>query len=589
MPVAYINSDHKITDIDNHFKVSAGPGAGKTYWLVKHIKNILHNSTKLSITRKVACITYTNIAVETISKQLGTSSVQVEVSTIHSFLYKHIVKPYASFIAGQYGLDVSKMDGHDEVNTSFKKICNWIEIHPNHADLKHPYTFNQLTKLTNNKSALVNWFSSVCYKLNTNSNNIDICINRSEAFYIENNVRRYLNKNCLKALETDVIGYKKQYWCEGKVSHDDVLFFSYQILVSFPFVIDVLFAKFPYLLIDEFQDSNPIQIELIKKLGLKGITTGVIGDPIQSIYGFQGADYKQFESFTLHNIQEYSLKENRRSSNEIIDVLNSVRRDIQQIKYRNDSIEKPNIFIGDMLFALRKVKSICEPESVYTLSRKNITSNAMKSEISGCGLNDKLLDELLNTDSNTKRKYLIHACIRAIAYAKENKFKDAINTFEKLFDYRTDKLKGRKKALKRITQLLEKYEEYKDGSLLEFAQFIKDEIDPSISKISSGVIKEFYENNTFKQLLLCVSIPEDVSLHKTIHKAKGDEFKNVLLILNDENDIEFLTNSNLENDEEQRINYVAVSRAQNKLFISVPTLSEDKQETLSKLFKIVNL
>ena len=53
MSVITINSDYKISDIDNHFKVSAGPGAGKTYWLVNHIKNILHNSNQLSITRKV--------------------------------------------------------------------------------------------------------------------------------------------------------------------------------------------------------------------------------------------------------------------------------------------------------------------------------------------------------------------------------------------------------------------------------------------------------------------------------------------------------------------------------------------------------
>src|SRR5690606_41763511 len=99
MSITTINSDTKIIDIDSHYKVSAGPGAGKTYWLVNHIKNVLHNSDKLFRTRKIACITYTNIAVETILKRLGTSSEQVEVSTIHGFLYKNIVKPYATFIA----------------------------------------------------------------------------------------------------------------------------------------------------------------------------------------------------------------------------------------------------------------------------------------------------------------------------------------------------------------------------------------------------------------------------------------------------------------------------------------------------------
>ena len=57
--------------IEQHFKVSAGPGAGKTRWLVNRIKNILHQSTRLGKTRKIVCITYTNVAAEIILERLG--------------------------------------------------------------------------------------------------------------------------------------------------------------------------------------------------------------------------------------------------------------------------------------------------------------------------------------------------------------------------------------------------------------------------------------------------------------------------------------------------------------------------------------
>jgi DNA helicase II / ATP-dependent DNA helicase PcrA len=124
MPIITINSESIISDIESHFKVSAGPGAGKTYWLVNHIKNVLHNSDKLFRTRKIACITYTNIAVETILYRLGTSAEQVEVSTIHSFLYKHLVKPYATFIADEYGLNIDEMDGHDDIVLSNYSFLN---------------------------------------------------------------------------------------------------------------------------------------------------------------------------------------------------------------------------------------------------------------------------------------------------------------------------------------------------------------------------------------------------------------------------------------------------------------------------------
>lgn len=93
-----INSDYIIDKIDKHFKVVAGPGAGKTYWLINHIRNVLNRSNKLNSVSKIACITYTNVAVEEIMERLKLTSNRVEVSTIHSFLYKNIIKPYVHML-----------------------------------------------------------------------------------------------------------------------------------------------------------------------------------------------------------------------------------------------------------------------------------------------------------------------------------------------------------------------------------------------------------------------------------------------------------------------------------------------------------
>lgn len=566
MPVTTINSDYKITDIDNNFKVSAGPGAGKTYWLVNHIKNILHNSKQLSITRKVACITYTNTAVETIYIRLGTSSSQVEVSTIHSFLYKHIVKPYISFVSEQYNLDISKIDGHDDIVLSNYRFLNEWKARTKQQRIREDdvvvKAFQKLRWLIVDGDLVVKTpypFKAGAYPIRNNS-------------YLE---------------------YKKMTWEKGLIHHDDVLFFSYQILKQQPFVAEILLAKFPYLVVDEFQDCNPIQIEIFKILGLVGVNIGIIGDSYQSIYKFQGADFNQFRDFNLSNIQEYNLNKNRRSSNEIIELLNSIRVNISQVPHRDESIEKPKILIGDMTTALRTSKSLCEQEDVNSLSRVNITSNAMKAEISGNGLDSKLLEKIVVADkpnsSNKYRSKLISSCIKSIAFAKEGKFKDAINELEKFFNYKTDKLKGKRKALKFITILMSAFDEYKSGSLMAFSEFVRLNLETNMTKVSRGAVKVFYETNTFNQLLLCVNIPEDLSLHKTIHKSKGDEFKNVLLVLKDESDIDFLINPDLENNEEHRVNYVAVSRAKNKLFISVPTLNAEKQQVLNNLFDIENI
>ncbi len=559
MSIITINSDSIITDIDSHFKVSAGPGAGKTYWLVNHIKNVLHNSDKLFRTRKIACITYTNIAVETILKRLGTSSEQVEVSTIHSFLYKNVVKPYVSFVAEEFGLNVAEMDGHDDIVLSNYSFLNDWKTKTGQQRIKDDNT-------------VIKAFTNLKWKFENN----ELKAKTDYPFKVGN----YAIKN------DSYLEYKKMMWEKGLLHHDDVLFFSFQIINKFPFVVNILNAKFPYIFIDEFQDSNPIQVEIFKKLGLGESKIGVIGDIAQSIYEFQGADYKQFQAFSFQDMRKYILNENRRSSNEIIDALNSVRQDIRQVKVRNISTEKPVIFIGDMTLALRAAKIKCNDESIYTLSRNNITSNAMKAEINGIGLNSRLLENLKETDSNTKRSNLIYACIKAIAYGKEGKFNDAIKELEKLFNYRADKIRGKRKALKYITLFLDKFAEYENATLLDFAVFIRTNLVSDLPNFKAGAIKTFYDSHTFKQLLLCVSIPEDMSSHKTIHKAKGDEFDNVLLVLREENDINFLIEQNLLSNEEHRINYVAISRARNRLFISVPVLSVTNQTRLNENYDI---
>ena len=561
-----INSDVLIP-IEQHFRVSAGPGAGKTYWLVGHIRNVLHTSKRLGKTRKIACITYTNIAVETILNRLGTTADQVEVSTIHSFLYKHIVKPYASFLVADYGLNVSEMDGHDDIILS------------NYSFLKEWKVKTKQQRITED-NLLIKAFKSTKWKFD----NSGILIVNTD----------YPHRVGTYSIKTDsYLEYKKMAWEKGVIHHDDVLFFSYQLIIKYPFILKVLQAKFPYFFVDEFQDTNPIQVAILKLIGEKETIVGIIGDEAQSIYGFQGAEPKQFSSFDLPDITDYVMSDNRRSTNQIIDVLNSVRADINQNKYRNENGEKPVIIVGEMISALRRAKELSNAEPVYSLSRHNITSNAMKKEIGDSSLDDKLIEELSVKDksssSNKYRSKVVIACLKATEFAHERKFKDAIKELERIFKDKKDKDKGKKEALRVICLLMKKYDEFKDKTLMDFYNIVKSEVKPDISKFASGAAKTFYEGHSYQQLALCVKITEDLSNHKTIHKAKGDEFDNVLVILRDESDFEFLMNSNLADKEEQRICYVAISRAINRLFINTSSLPNGDLSELESMFEIIKL
>lgn len=569
-----ITSDDLIP-IEQHFRVSAGPGAGKTYWLINHIKNVLYTSSRLYKTRKIACITYTNIAVDTILTRLGSSSDRVEVSTIHSFLYKHIVKPYVKFIAAEYELNASKIDGHDDVIISRGRIINWITNHPNASSLSHPYTVNQLTKLEDNIAALTNWLSKLSFTFDTTDNLVISC-DRKYAYSNEPN-RRYLNKKCLDILETDLISLKKEYWKRGVLHHDDVLFFSYQLLARYPFILTILRAKFPYFYVDEFQDSNPIQVRILKMIGQLETRIGIIGDKAQSIYGFQGADASQFDTFRLDEMADYQMLDNRRSTNQIINCLNLIRPGFIQNKVNDIDDEIPHILVGNTKSALNKGKELCSSDMIHSLSYKNITSNAIKKEMDVNIPTNNLLKSLSEKDSNKERQSLVSVCIKATELAMYNRFKEALKEIEKIV---SNKNTTRKEALKHLTILVNKYHEYSNGSLSDFHTFICANV-KAVSALRAGAIRDFYMDNTYKQLAVCVNIVEDNSLHRTIHKSKGDEFDNVMLVIDKEVDLSFLFSPNLDNNEDHRVFYVAMSRAKNRLFISTPTLSDSNRTKLA--------
>ena len=82
--------------LEKHVKVYAGPGAGKTHFLVENVKNIITTNALItrSQMRKILCVTYTNAAVDEIKRRLDKFTEHVEVHTIHGFIIEHIIQPF---------------------------------------------------------------------------------------------------------------------------------------------------------------------------------------------------------------------------------------------------------------------------------------------------------------------------------------------------------------------------------------------------------------------------------------------------------------------------------------------------------------
>lgn len=556
-----LKSSKDFIPIDNHFKLYAGPGAGKTTFLTKHIYRILEHSNKISKAKKVACITYTNIGVETLKSRLENSSEDVEITTIHSFLYKHVVKPYLWRLEN-CSFPAELLDGHDEIVLSRSLIQEF-------KTRSKSYFEESLNNDISNALGNLTW--------SLEGESLELKFLK----FHQGKVGEYGIK------KSSYMIYKELCWEKGLLSHDDVLYFSYKLLTENDEIKRVLRAKFPYILLDEFQDTSPLQAEIVKLIAEKETIVGVIGDPCQAIFSFQGTDEELFDNFYLEGMKCYYLENNHRSTDQIISLLNHVRagRDFDQYGPKEKQGEWPVLLVGNSFAAHKYVLNNCK--EFCTLAYKNNDTKALKYDFKFA---DKQETDLTFKDGN--RGWMIHFVVHAIEYAKQMKIKEAIKFMRKAYrklDSFTDK-----EAFSNLKRLLGSYEAYSEGSLKDFYNnHIYDYLGIK-EKISKGKINVFYEQIPYKKMAIEVKVIDDTSLYKTIHKSKGDEFDNVLVILsnNDEKkNLDFLLSPDL-GKESHRVYYVALSRAKEKLYINLPNISDSTLKKLEMLeikhIKLVN-
>lgn len=542
--MAIIITSEQTIPIDEPFKVTAGPGAGKTHWLISHIKNVVSNSNKLDVVRKVACITYTNVGIDTITSRLNMGSDVVEVCTIHSFLYANVVKPYIHLVAKEFGLDLSKLVVVDDSNFKTKGTAKIV--------------LNRIRKSWLDPQIYLKGLAKATWRYE----------NHEYKHYKPDYAQTYYLKNSKRYVGNDwYMGFKKWLWSEGYMSFDDILYFSYILLARYPNIYTLIKARYPYIFVDEFQDTIPFVVDFLTKLGNEGVIVGVVGDKAQSIYDFLGATVQQFDNFTVPEMQEYEIRGNKRSTKQIIDLLNIARTDFSQGWLNGTEGMMPELLVGDMLNCYQQSVEKSGTDEIQSLAFQNVLANSMRKK-NGVREVEKILE--MDFDSNVGRQMMIKTLIKAVEYTRMNDLQNAFHQLD-IID------RDRTKTIVILRRLLDGYKDYKDGSLMDFYNFLVNDLNVKMPKITGKAIKDFYVNHTYADAALGVKYGDSNDKHKTIHKSKGEEFENVFVILEKEEDLEFLLSPNLNDNNVHRVYYVAASRAIKRLFICVPTLSEEKR------------
>jgi DNA helicase-2/ATP-dependent DNA helicase PcrA len=120
--------------------------------------------------------------------------------------------------------------------------------------------------------------------------------------------------------------YVKRCFKNGAMDFDDLLLKFYYLLSNNPDSLHKYQHKFRYIMIDEYQDTNPAQYEIIKLLGAAHENVCVVGDDAQSIYSFRGATIENILQFQKDygEVHLVKLEQNYRSTQQILEVANRV-------------------------------------------------------------------------------------------------------------------------------------------------------------------------------------------------------------------------------------------------------------------------
>ena len=263
-------------------------GSGKTTTLTASI--LKHR--ELYPTDRIAAITFTKKAAAELEERLG-SMLNLSVGTIHSWSYNRL-----KILASEYNFKIHLLE--DEViKEILKKIC------------------------TRKRQFYINQFQLFSFVMG--NYNIDI----------DDNVKR-----TFEMLRLEYIKFKNE-----QVLYDFTDLPKYLLDKMNEYEVDI--TDIDALYVDEFQDVDPVQLEVFNRVLTK--KKYYIGDPAQSIYIFRGASEEVFKQ--LKDFSFYDLDMNYRSYQEIIDYASTVRNiGLSNLKERRffdfleiDFIEPSNI------------------------------------------------------------------------------------------------------------------------------------------------------------------------------------------------------------------------------------------------------
>ncbi|HFL3266505.1 TPA: ATP-dependent helicase [Clostridioides difficile] len=521
--------------------VIAGAGAGKTMTISKRVSYLMEKRISY---RNIFCITFTRYAATEMKKRIMKESKNGEkvfVSTFHMFSI-YLLKKYGNFKEYTMISDIEKQSLIQNISKRFN---------------------------LNKSNDLINAIKN--YDIQNKNRNISLAL--KEYLF---NLKRY------RLLDIDLI-----------------LPFCSELLNDENIVSEVR-DEMKYIVIDEYQDSNDIQIEIIDKIEPKNLY--VVGDDSQAIYEWNNSKVEYILNFEKkYNAEVIKLVKNYRNTNQIINLANkTISLNLNQIKKEMigftdgediDIITTENQEIQDVKIASQICKYCygIDDKNIAILCRTNIEIKKLSKVFINYGIefnssikenyNSRLFN-ILTLASNLQNDLLAESILKPSEEQKIRALKENISIFEsvKLDNKSEEILKFEKlnNCIKTSTAI-RAYELAKslfkvEDIVLEnkIKKWISNSIDTK--KKSIGFIEYLcYENTKEEQEYLKENSNNNVNL-LTIHSSKGLEFDVVIIPnLYEEN----FPRKNESLESARRLFYVALTRAKEKVILYIPKNSQE--------------
>lgn len=289
-----------VNHIDGALLVTAGPGSGKTRVLTERIINLLSQNKK-----RILALTFSNKAAEEIKERIESKITedlqeQVYVGTIHSFCLD-VVTNRGNLIGLPSGMVIFESEA-DKISI-LKKV------------------FSQTPDL-NNIIGVNDWEENI----------IKNCLKKISKYkqeFVSPEILMDSNDDNEKSFAKIYEAYNNMMLSQRALDFDDILFYAYRIFTERPQIAKTYTRLYKYIFVDEAQDLNTSQYKIIKALCRDFSNIMMVGDPAQSIYGFNGSESEYMTKYFKSDFKpvEYKLIENFRSTKKIINVAKKIQTD----------------------------------------------------------------------------------------------------------------------------------------------------------------------------------------------------------------------------------------------------------------------